>query len=423
MVPELDLLAIDWQLVLGGIACLASMGVLKAWQKKSKEKYLRCRKYLKTNRSQLSYIAAEKYQRYITENLPLVTGENWIPDEPVPLNKVVLTTSQDHWNTNGDSDEDVRYSTFYQLWYMPFVSCLRKAENYSEAIGALDKPKIFKNRKHFRLISVYINADVFRLTFGLSSYFKYIDTCEVLCYESAVKELAKGSWKLILNVLSKRRSLTPFSFDKMHSNAGINTLTLIRAGGALYFYMHTRSKNEIGSAMGQNHVVPAGEFQPASDNLTAKALDADFNILHNILREYAEEFLGMEEYEGKDGISIDYENDPPFDVFKEGLDSKRIRPFFLGLGIDPLSFKTEILTVCVFDEEIFRTIFKNNGSEYRLQSEIEFGKLIAEGKRELNGMLFNEDNVGIFHKGNTLPAGVACLKLAWKFRDQLMGKE
>jgi hypothetical protein len=56
-------------------------------------------------------------------------------------------------------------------------------------------------------------------------------------------------------------------------------------------------------------VMPTGVFQPASIAPTHDA--ADFNLWHNMMREYSEEFLGNPEHDG-DGDPIDCENQEPF---------------------------------------------------------------------------------------------------------------
>jgi agmatine/peptidylarginine deiminase len=65
--------------------------------------------------------------------------------------------------------------------------------------------------------------------------------------------------------------------------------------------------------MNATGVVPGGEFQPHNDILPVWRTDLD--LWRNVMREYAEEFLGFQESMGRGGAIINYENDEPYRQF------------------------------------------------------------------------------------------------------------
>jgi hypothetical protein len=96
-------------------------------------------------------------------------------------------------------------------------------------------------------------------------------------------------------------------------------------------------------------------------------------------------------------------------------DAGRAKVNYLGIGLDPLTWKPEILMVTVFDADVFDSIFAS------IVKENDEGKLIFRDDRTTAGIPFTEDNVDhrIRH-GRMLTAGKACLYLAWRHR-QILG--
>jgi hypothetical protein len=97
-------------------------------------------------------------------------------------------------------------------------------------------------------------------------------------------------------------------------------------------------------------VIPTGVFQPASITPTHDA--TDFSMWHNMMREYSEEFLGNPEHDG-DGDPIDYVRQEPFRSLDAARNAGKVRIKCLGAGLDALNFVSDVLTVAVFDAEVF----------------------------------------------------------------------
>ena len=69
-------------------------------------------------------------------------------------------------------------------------------------------------------------------------------------------------------------------------------------------------------------VMPTGVFQPASILPTHDT--PDFDMWHNMMREYSEEFLGNPEHDG-DGDPIDYARQEPFRSLDAARNAGKIR--------------------------------------------------------------------------------------------------
>lgn len=137
-------------------------------------------------------------------------------------------------------------------------------------------------------------------------------------------------------------------------------------------------------------VLPVGVFQGSSA--------ADFSLWHCMIREFAEELLGEPEIH-----SVDYASWP----FAQRLTSSA-RVFYLGMGVDPLTFATDMLTVAVIEAARFDELF---------------GDLVSHNEegRVLRGLPFTASNIERFvHREPTQAAGAALLSLAWQWRSALL---
>jgi hypothetical protein len=81
--------------------------------------------------------------------------------------------------------------------------------------------------------------------------------------------------------------------------------------------------------------------------------------------------------------------------------------------MDPLTWKQEILTVAIFEPEVFDTIFQN------IVTENDEGRLIFRDVDSRQMTPFTESNADSRFRDRLLPAGAACLALAWQHRSKL----
>ncbi|MGZ3143750.1 hypothetical protein ACVDFE_17490 [Lentzea chajnantorensis] len=299
---------------------------------------------------------------------PLLTAAHWTPAQPVPLHDLTLELKQanEFRLTAGGLPEGFR--------------------SYSEAMAALAAPAVFENRPTYRLLGFTGR----HLTFGIGSYFDGIDVGEACAHEYAARELGHA------DAMPLRAAVgDPCDPSRRPVNVAISTLTIRhdRATGAATFFLHWRDPRKVGHAGGLYQVLPVGVFQAATDPVN------DFSLWRCMVREFAEELLGApEEYAGP----VDYDGWP----FARRLAEARV--WYLGTGVDPLTFATDVLTVAVFDAALFDELF---------------GDLVAHNDegRVLAGLGFTAENVERFvHDEPTQAAGAALLALAWQHRETLL---
>lgn len=98
-----------------------------------------------------------------------------------------------------------------------------------------------------------------------------------------------------------------------------------------------------------------GVFQPADEGLWNA--ENDFSLWRCIVRELAEELRGgAEDYETGSG-PIDYTAWTFADRLTRALDTGQAHAFCLGIGVDPLTFATDILTVLTIDSPLHDELF------------------------------------------------------------------
>ena len=166
-------------------------------------------------------------------------------------------------------------------------------------------------------------------------------------------------------------------------------------------------------AGGAYQVMPAGIFQPVTDRPAAQ--QADFSLWRTMTREFSEELLGgSEDYPTRDGV-LDYGQWPFARELAAARDAGTLRVHCVGLGVDPLTLATDLLTVAVFDSAVFDRLFRD------LVSANAEGRVVTENGSA--AIPFTAATVARF-TGGAEPmqtAGAALLRLAWQHRQALLG--
>ncbi|MFD9698771.1 hypothetical protein [Lentzea sp. NPDC059081] len=252
----------------------------------------------------------------------------------------------------------------------------------------------------YRLIEAEFTADVKRMVFCRATYFADLDTSEVLAFEAQTSRRRPY----------RRRLQDPFDFRRRVAGLGIDTLTIRRDGERAGFFLHRRDPKNVVNNASMIGLIPAGEFTPS--DVSSEAMSRDLDLWKNIMREYAEEMLGVPDAQGQGGRWIDYASESPFWELEMARATGQLQVKVLGLGIDPLPWKTELLTVCVIDAEVFDRIFAP------VPVRNEEGIIIAGDRK--NGLLFDATTVDRYcREPDVSPNTQACLRLAWRYRDQL----
>lgn len=321
------------------------MGMAPAHELSSEEReWLDVRAALSRRRYELAFTAAEDYPD--TPKLagqPLLTRPSWVPDRPLPLEDIELVLDR------GAAFHGITGAEPAATSVLPQRNDGTRHSRYSEAIGDLAAPRIFEDRPTYRLLSADLSGPGARLAFGRGTYFDGLDTGEACAHEYA----EQGFGPL-------RRAIgDPCAPVRRPMNVAISTMTVRHDPTAedATFWLHWRDPAKVGHAGGLYQVVPVGIFQPSG---TAKWNENnDFSLWRNVVREFAEELLGTDEDHGSEAAPIDYTSWPFARSLGEELDSGRVRAYCLGLGVDPLTLATDLLTAVVFDASLFDELFDN----------------------------------------------------------------
>ena len=149
----------------------------------------------------------------------------------------------------------------------------------------------------------------------------------------------------------------PCALPRRSALTAVTTLTLRRArDGTASFLLHWRDPARVNHAGGLYQVMPAGIFQPVSAAPAAQR--HDFSLWRCMTREFSEELLGgSEEYPTRGG-RLDYGRWPFHRELAAARDAGTLRVSCLGLGVNPLTLATDILTVAVFEAAVFDRVFR-----------------------------------------------------------------
>jgi hypothetical protein len=188
------------------------------------------------------------------------------------------------------------------------------------------------------------------------------------------------------------------------------TLRFNPTTGNASFPLHWRDPAKVGHAGGLYMVMPVGVFQAADDALAHQ--ENDFSLWRCMLREYAEELLGESEEHGAE--PIDYAAWPFATAMSQGLASGRIRAHVLGMGVDPLTLATDLLTVVTVEARLYDDLF---GALVQTNAE---GHLVssAEVEPDQGRFPFTTEIVDRLTTHEPLQAaGAALIRLAWQHRE------
>ena len=345
----------------------------------SEQEWLRVRSYLREHRYDLAVDAAKAYPADAkVMGTPLLAASAWIPAMPVPLHDIGLTLESDGYATS------VTYP------------------RYSDVIRKLAAPAVFENRTTYRLADADLRSADPSLSFGRGRYFDGIDVGEAAAHRYASIRLGGGPAEF------RASAADPRDLSRRPATLAITTMTVRhdRARDTASFLLHWRDPAKVGHAGGLYQVIPVGIFQPSGE--APHNEHNDFSLWRCMIREFAEELCGHPEDYGSETHPIDYPAWPFARRLNRALDDGQLRIWCLGLGVDPLTYATDLLTVAVFDsivfDELFGTLSPHN----------------AEGQL-LPAQQFEHDIIARLATCERMQAaGAATLNLAWRHRDHLL---
>jgi hypothetical protein len=184
------------------------------------------------------------------------------------------------------------------------------------------------------------------LTLRRGEYFDFYNTCEYPAFEMAyVRRIQKKNTLALSDLPLRHHQADLFDLTNRFAGIGIDTLTIFHnlpdESGAKhnYFLLHKRSSTAVAEGPGTYHCVPAGSFQPASETNHGDLSPYD-EPEHTVLREFAEELMGMEECAELNTAEL-------YDVLQIEEFAKHV--YYLGIGFEPLNTKTELLCALILD--------------------------------------------------------------------------
>ena len=356
----------------------------------SQSDWLRVRAYLQEHRHALAVDAAQDYPAGArVAGTPLLAAPGWQPAEPIPLQEVNLELSSPTVRT-GFGDGTVTL--------LPERPDGTRYLRYSDALRELAAPAVFENRSTYQLTEAELTPGAPRLAFTRGRYFDGVDTGEAAAHEYAAIRLGgrpAGLRALIAD---------PCDLRRRPANLAISTLTLRfdEATGRASFLLHWRDPAKVGHAGGLYQVIPVGVFQPSGE----AAWTEDFSLWRCMVREFDEELRGRSEDYGPG--CVDYDSWPFARQLAAALDRGQVRVWCLGLGTDPLTYATDLLTVAVIDSRVFDDLFSLSP---RSNAE---GSVLAA--REFAAHVVDR----VVTSEPVQAAGAAVLRLAWRHRETLL---
>jgi len=367
--------------------------------------WLRVRDHLRRHRPELCLRAAEGFPRdQRLAGTPLLTRPEWLAATPVPLDGVHLTWTDRPHPMDADAEPRRRLAG-HAAGVCPREPDGSSPGSYSAAMAAFARPTVFCDRSTYRLRSARLTP-VAELEFGPGSYFDGIEVGEACAHEFTARQLG-----LLRHTPLREAIGDPCDLSTRPANLAVATLTLRhdRRAGTASFPLHWRAPGAVGHAGGTYMVMPVGVFQASGDEPWHR--EHDFSLWRCLVREFAEELLGEPEDRPTDS-PLDYDRWPAGAALQEGRIRGTVRARVLGLGVDPLTLATDLLTVLTVDSDWW---------------DEQVGPLAdtnAEGLlvRSPDGLhAFTDTNVQ--ELTDRLPfqaAGAALLRLAWTHRDALL---
>lgn len=355
-------------------------------QTESEREWLRVRGHLRRFRFQLAVAAAHAYppDRRVA-GTPLLAASTWVPRAPIDLSTldIHLCATDVGRPVDGRAHRRVTGREPVSERVRPVRADGTRYPGYSAAITALDAPTRLVDLPTYRLEKADLTGTPARLTFGRGRYFDGLDVGEACAHEYALRALAMdrpdpGGLNVGITDIGgpdigdpdragpggsgglRGEVGNPCDLDRRPATLAISTLTLRhdRNTGSS-FLLHWRDPAKVGHAGGLHQVVPVGVFQP-SDPAPWNEHN-DFDLWRSIVRELSEELLGADDGYGSDRAPIDYGAWPFASRLTAARDRGDLRVFVLGLGTDPLTFATDLLTVAVFEAAVFDDLFGDAG--------------------------------------------------------------
>ncbi len=376
------------------------------------EEWRQARRLLNQRRHELASAAGRLYPRVpMVGNTGLLCRKEWLPDQPVQLDQLRL-----RW-TEPPPEPAISGTAEASAHLRPRVAGRQRYRTYADAVAALDPPALFENRPVYRPLAADLTetetggGPFLNLTRG--RYFDSVSVAEALGHEFA-GSLTDDRFEVGMTGLPFRAAIgDPCDLSRRPVGVAVSTLTLRRSpGGGASFPLHWRDPAKVTHAGGLYQVIPVGIFQPISG--TPESECVDLSLWRGMVREFSEELLGASEDYSTEGDPFPYDRWDFYRRLTDAREAGKLRVWCLGMGVDPLTLVADILTVAVFDSDLYDDAFASPVS-----ANAEGRVITSQGE---TGFSFTEQVVSRFTSGAEpmQAAGAAVLQLAWTHRALLL---
>jgi hypothetical protein len=381
----------------------------EARQRRSVDHFMRVRNWLKRNEESLTLVAQRHHADLLGPDRYTAgfCRPEWMLTSPLALDKVEFGLLPE------PPDPPLHLDALRRHW--PLDGTGRPLDRYHEAISAHDAPENWFNGTSYRLLGVApTEAGGLRISVCPMRYWDGFDSWGGLIFEAADR-YRRSAGKSIAGPY-RRRLGDPFDLVGRHCAIGFSVLTVRCAPDGSTFFLHRRDER-VASGNNVTGLVPAGEFQPSDDS--GFSVETDLDLWRAMMREYAEEFLGLEEARLRRGAPIDYDRESPFRELQRAYRRGSIRPYLLDVRLDPVSWKAGIRIVCVFNARTFDRIFADMVSR-NTEGMLELPSLHRRSTGPFHGWPLNEDTVNRYLADPTVTHGArTCVAKAWAHREAL----
>ncbi len=217
------------------------------------------------------------------------------------------------------------------------------------------------------------HSRVSRINAYVGSYYKRLCSAGYLEYEilTAIHKLRRNI--TIKDLTARTKILSRFASPKeclLHGggvDAALATSTLVVYRREKTYWMFCAKRNSaVATHGGLFHVSPSGMFQPITGT-AQRNLKFEWNLMHNMWREYLEELFSVDEVGSAAGaVAPDYFYQHPNLVFmRKLLKKKSVRFQPLHLVFDLLSHRPEICSLLLIDDESW---YENQKDIYKARS-------------------------------------------------------
>ena len=379
----------------------------------SPEHWRAARAGLNQRRHLLTRAAARLYPNAArVSTTALLCRPEWIPARPLGLDEVKLT-----WAGHSPAAA-VTGAEPASAHVRPLRADGSRYPGYADAIAALDPPALFDNRPSYRLLAARLAGGARRMDLSLGRYFDGVNAGEALAHEFAAAGPDVPGPAAAGSLPFRELAGDPCDLPRRSAMCAITTLTLRRtAAGDASFLLHWRDPAKVTHAGGLYQVMPVGIFQPADGN--PSSVRSDLSLWRSMAREFSEELLGTPEDYRELGSPLDYGRWPFYRELAAAREAGKLVVACAGLGADPLTFAIDILTVAVFDGDVFDRLFAGlvtANAEGRVTGP---GAAAAPG---VPGVPFTGEAIRRLADGSESmqAAGAAVLQLAWQHRRSLL---